>query len=178
MSERGSTKDAFANALSLLGGQRADLAERQLREIPDEHPDEVNSLRLLGVLRLAAGDAEAAIDHLGRAVALVPGFHQAALDLGRACRANGRLNEAVALLRKLCESQPKSSNAWQTLGDALIERGDFDTGRGAFRRAARLEPPAQRIGEAPEHLRRNRRQCAGRSSAMSSRPIPITSVPW
>ena len=158
--ELGSPKDAFANALSLLEDQRTDLAERQLREILDEHPDEVNSLRLLGVLRLAADDVKAAIDHLGRAVALAPGFDQATLDLGRAYRASGRLGEAIELLRKLCAGRPKSGEAWQALGDALIEQGDIDGGRDAFRRAARLDPHAPRIGEALEHLRRNRRQRA------------------
>ena len=156
MTERGSTKEAFANALSLLEGGRADLAERQLREILEEHPDEVNSLRLLGVLRLAAGDAEAAIDHLGRAVALAPDFDRAVLDLCRAHRHSGRLNEATALLRKLCERKLGSSDAWQALGDALIERGDLDGGRDAFRRAARVDPDAGR-----KRSRRTWTRCGG-----------------
>ena len=160
MDEQDAIKQAFANALSLVEGQQAELAERQLREILEKHPQEVNSLRLLGVLRLAAGDAEAAIEHLDQAVALAPGFDQATLDLGRALRASGRLNDATDLLRKLSGRQPKSSDAWQALGDALIAQAALREGRGAFRRAARLDPQAERMGEALRHLRRHQRRPA------------------
>ena len=163
MTDRGSVRQAFQRAEALLRDRRPEPAIRQLREILDEHPDEVNSLRLLGAVRLAQGDTEAAVEHLGRAVAQAPGFVQAALDLARAYRQAGRLDEAVDCLQGCCARVTDNSEAWELLGDALMERGDVLAGRDAFRRAAAVDPHRQAIADALDHLRHGRRPAAERA---------------
>ena len=151
---------AFANAEALLRSRWVDLAVRRLREILREHPDEVNSLRLLGSVRLAQGDADAAAKHLRLAVEQAPDFAQANLDLARAYRRQGRAAQAVDCLQAFCAKAPGNSEAWQLLGDALVERGDVLAGRDAFRRAAAADPFRREMAAALKHLRQGRRQAA------------------
>ena len=160
MTDRSSVQEAFHRAEALLRDRQLEPAIRQLREILNEHPDEVNSLRLLGAIRLARGDTGAAIDHLSRALANAPGFNQAALDLARAYRQAGRLDEAIECLQAVCARAAGNSEAWELLGDALVERGDLLAGRDAFRRAAAADPHRQAIAAALDALRHNRRQAA------------------
>ena len=160
MAELGAVREAFANAEALLRGRQADLAVRQLQEILREHPQEANSLRLLGSIRLAQGDANAAVEHLRLAVKQAPNFAQAALDLARAYRRGGRVDEAVECLQAFCAKSPGNSEAWQLLGDALVERGDVLVGRDAFRRAAAADPHRQEVAAALRHLRQGHRQAA------------------
>ncbi len=158
MTERATARKAFEQALSLLNQQRPDLAVRQLREILKEHHDEVNSLRLLGSIRLAQGDAQQAVEHLSRAVDKAPKFTQATLDLGRAYRASGRLQEAADMLQSLCRREPSNDQAWQLHGDVLTEQGHLKTGRQAFRRAAQADPLHKHVAAAVEHIRCNRKK--------------------
>ena len=160
MAELGGVRKAFANAEALLRDRRVDLALRQLQEILREHPDEVNSLRLLGSVRLAQGDADAAIKHLRLAVQQAPDFTQANLDLARAYRRDGQIDEAVACLQAFCAKAAGNGEAWQLLGDALMERGDVLAGRDAFRRAVAADPHRQQVAAALRHLRQGRRQAA------------------
>ena len=158
MTGRTSVQEAFHRAEALLRDREAEPAIRQLQEILREHPEEVNSLRLLGAVRLARGDTGAAIEHLSRAVALAPGFIQAALDLARAYREAGRVREAVECLQACCARAPGNSEAWELLGDALMERGDVLAGRDALRRAAASDPHRQAIAGALDALRHGRRK--------------------
>lgn len=160
MAEQGSIRHAFENALSLIDDNRPDLAAQQLKEILDEDPAEVNSLRLLGTLHLANGDTDGAIEHLSLAVRHGPNFDQAAIDLGRAYRQSGQHQAAVKLLQDLCHRKPNIAEAWQLMGDALIEHGDVTAGRDAFRRAAQLDPFRVQIAEGVRHLGRHRRRDA------------------
>ena len=160
MSEPSSVQEAFRRAEALLRDRQAEPAVRQLREILREHPNEVNSLRLLGAIRLAQRDTGSAIEHLGQAVAHAPGFVQAALDLARAYRRCGRIDEAVRCLQAYCARAANNSDAWEMLGDALVERGDVVAGRDAFRRAAAVDPHRGAIATALDALRHGRRQAA------------------
>ncbi len=160
MTDRSSVREAFQRAEALLRERQTEPAVGQLREILRQHPDEVNSLRLLGAVRLAQGDIAAAIELLETALANAPGFIQAALDLARAYRQSGRLDDAIDCLQACCKQAAGSSEAWELLGDALVERGDNLAGRDAFRRAAAVDPHRQAIATALEALRHGRRQAA------------------
>lgn len=155
-----SAQQAFEQAESLLRGRQVEPAIRVLREILRRQPNEVNSLRLLGSIRLAQNDTEAAIAHLSLAVKHAPGFSQAAVDLARAYRRGGRLDDAVRCLQGCVALAPDNSDAWQLLGDTLVERGDMLSGRDAFRRAAAADPHRQEIAAALSALRQGRRRTA------------------
>ena len=160
MAELGGVRKAFADAEALLRGRQPHLAIRQLRAILREHPREVNSLRLLGSIRLAQGDALAAIEHLRLAVAQAPDFAQANLDLARAYRRDGQVDQAVTCLQAFCAKASGHSEAWRLLGDALLERGDMLAGQDALRRAAAADPHRREVAAALRHLRQGHRQAA------------------
>ena len=70
-------------------------AEQQLRAIQAAAPDDVNSLRLLGVALLAQDKVSQAIEALEKVIAAAPGFLQARTDLACAYRQDGRLEAAL-----------------------------------------------------------------------------------
>ncbi|MDE0128483.1 MAG: sulfotransferase [Gammaproteobacteria bacterium] len=178
MTDDGSARQAFHRAEALLRERRTQPAVRELREILRTHPDEVNTLRLLGAVRLAQGDITAAIEHLTRAVRHAPGFLQAALDLARAYRQAGRLDEAIECLQDCCAQAPDNAEAWELLGDALVERGETLAGRDAFRRAAAADPYRQAIATALEALRRGDRRAAERTfrGILKQRPDHVAAL--
>ncbi len=178
MTDSVSPRQAFQRAEALLRDRRTEPAVRQLRDILREHPDEVNSLRLLGAVRLAQGDTTAAIEHLSRAVGHAPGFTQAAIDLARAYRQAGLLDEAIDCLQNCCAQAADNAEAWELLGDALVERGDTLAGRDAFRRAAAADPHRQAIAAALEALRHGDRKAAERAfrGILKQRPDHVAAL--
>ena len=178
MAEPREVRQAFDKAQSLLRSRQVDSAVRQLREVLRRHPNEVNSLRLLGSIRLAQGDVDAAIEHLRHAVELAPDFAQATLDLARAHRRGGDLDQAVRCLQALCARTAGNHEAWQLLGDALVERGDVLAGRDAFRRAAAADPHRREIAAALRQVRQGRRQAAEQAfrSILKRRPEHVPAL--
>ncbi len=178
MTDSVSPRQAFQRAEALLRDRRTEPAVRQLRDILREHPDEVNSLRLLGAVRLAQGDTTAAIEHLSRAVRHAPGFMQAAIDLARAYRQAGLLDDAIDCLQNCCAQAADNAEAWELLGDALVERGDTLAGRDAFRRAAAADPHRQAIAAALEALRHGDRKAAERAfrGILKQRPDHVAAL--
>lgn len=159
MADRGSAQEAFANAVRLLDAGRGDLARQQLGEILAAHPDEVNALRLLGMMRLADGDAGGAVELLARVVDLAPGFRQAAADLRRARRiAGGASGQSPTKPRARRAADRNTAAAWQRRANDLVGDGELAAGRAAFRRAAASDPERSRIAEALSHLKAGRRR--------------------
>ena len=73
------------------------LYEGLLNELPD-YPD---ALHLLGVICLQTGDPAGGIEHMRRALALVPDDVQIGLNLAGALKSLGRIDEAIGCLRGL-----------------------------------------------------------------------------
>ena len=78
-----SAKAAYNNAASLLDSGNYELAEKQLVEILQNHPNEPNSLRLSGVSTVQ-GKPEIALITLQKAIKIAPSFAQAHEDLATA----------------------------------------------------------------------------------------------
>lgn len=78
-----SVKEAYNNAASLLDSGNYELAEKQLAEILQNHPNEPNSLRLSGVSTVQ-GKPEIALITLQKAIKIAPSFAQAHEDLATA----------------------------------------------------------------------------------------------
>ena len=78
-----SVKAAYNNAASLLDSGNYELAEKQLAEILQNHPNEPNSLRLSGVSTVQ-GKPEIALITLQKAIKIAPSFAQAHEDLATA----------------------------------------------------------------------------------------------
>jgi tetratricopeptide (TPR) repeat protein len=126
--------DAYARALEILGRGDAAAAERELREIQRRWPGEVNSRRVLAVSLLAQGRNAEGIGMLEAVVAAAPDFAPAMVDLARAYRAQGRLQQAADLLREALGQDPTLHEGWRVLGDLLANLGDMAAAKHAFQR--------------------------------------------
>ena len=68
------------------------------------------------------------------------GGSAAAMTLGRALDAAGRLDEAAAAYRRAVDGDPRAAVAANNLGSVLERIGRLEEAVGAFRRAVRLDP--------------------------------------
>ncbi|ARS26263.1 tetratricopeptide repeat-containing sulfotransferase family protein [Sphingomonas sp. KC8] len=79
--------------------------------------------------------------------------HPQALVLrGRALAALGRRDDAIAALRRAVARDPRSAEAWRTLGDQLILTGDGPGADAAYARHIRASVNDPRLREAAEAL--------------------------
>ncbi|MDV3256887.1 MAG: FKBP-type peptidyl-prolyl cis-trans isomerase [Sphingomonas sp.] len=69
---------------------------------------------------------------------------------------NGKLGEAVAILRLNSELYPASANVHDSLGEALAASGQRDAAIAEYRRALKLDPKAENARKMLEQLRRGR----------------------
>src|SRR5262249_53703190 len=89
---------------------------------------------------LANNDANAAIDHLRRAVELSPAFAAAHVNLGTALRQLRRYDESERELRRGLELQPRSAPAHTNLAGVLASHGRPMEAIAEYRRARELAP--------------------------------------
>ncbi len=117
-------------------GRLAD-AEFLYRQLLDQQPDHAPALHHLGLLAHQAGDHDAAIELMGRAIALAPA-PDAYSNLGIALQAQGRLEEAIASFHHALQLKPDFPEAYYNMGNALAAAGRTADAIAAFRRAIEL----------------------------------------
>ncbi|MBM3554877.1 MAG: tetratricopeptide repeat protein, partial [Alphaproteobacteria bacterium] len=103
-------------------------------------PDQPDALHLLGVLAHQTGHADAAIDLIGKAIALAPYAVDAHVHLGLALKASGRLAAAIASFHKALAIAPDHAGAHDSLGVALQKAGRIDEAIFHHRRAVERDP--------------------------------------
>lgn len=101
-------------------------AERLYRQILDAAPGQPDTLHLMGVLRLQRGDAAAAVDLIGEAIATVadePRFHA---NLGHALKSLGREGEAALAFARALILVENAGEPWSEVGSLaeIIRRRD------------------------------------------------------
>jgi len=136
----GNLGQTFAAGLQNHRQHRMAEAEDLYRQVLAVDPNHVDALHMLGVLAYQAGKAEAAVDLIGRAIALQganASFHN---NIGEAFRYLGRLDEAVAHLTKATELDPDGAEGYMNLGNALREQGRLEQAIERYRRALDLKP--------------------------------------
>ena len=104
------------------------------RRFPD-HPD---ALHLLGVIAHQRGRQERAIQLIERALAIMPEFAPAHLNLGNALKAAGRRSEALNSYRRAIELKPDYAGAWCNLA-ALHRTRPIGSGPGERRSRDRAD---------------------------------------
>jgi Tfp pilus assembly protein PilF len=127
-------------AMTLHRKGRLREAELIYKKILQTHPDEVNSLQLLGAIRLAEGDAESACVLISRAVELRPDYAEAHLNLGSVWRALGQPQQALASYDAALALRADLVDAHYNRGVVLQESGALDAALASYRMVDSLQP--------------------------------------
>jgi len=125
-------------AMALHRKGRLREAGRIYQKILQAQPNEVNSLHLLGAIRLAEGDAEAARTLIGRPLELKPDYAEAHLNMGSVYRALGRPREALASYDTALSMRADLLDAHYNRGVVLHEIGELDAALSSYRIACSL----------------------------------------
>jgi tetratricopeptide (TPR) repeat protein len=132
-------------------GQSA-TAEKWLRALTAESPQDTECLWLLGVALLDQSRIEESVAMLERALASAPGFTEARVDFARALRRAGRAQPAREEVRRVLTEWPHHHRAWLAYGDVLVDLGQYEDARIAFERARLTDPERSRIEQATAAL--------------------------
>jgi tetratricopeptide (TPR) repeat protein len=115
-------------------------AERLYRQVLAADPRHADSLHLLGVIAYQLGRHDAAVDLIGRAIAINAAMDAYHCNLGNALKDLGRLDEAISSYRRALDLKPDFPEAHNNLGNALRETGRLDEAMASYRRALAHRP--------------------------------------
>lgn len=135
--------EALALAVEHHRAGRLDVAGAVYRRILEVDARNIDALHLLGLVERAAGNAAAAVDLIGRAIAAGAGFAEIFGNYGNALLAAGETDRAAAAHRRALALAPGSAAACRNLGGLLRGRGgpgDWPEAAAVLGRAIRLEP--------------------------------------
>jgi tetratricopeptide (TPR) repeat protein len=138
-------QDDFTTAVQFHQSGRLEQAARLYQSILGRFPNHADSLHLLGVVALQLGNAQRAIELIGRAIAIQPGVAAFHCNLAEAYRALGQLDRAVSCCQLALRLQPNYAEAANNLGLALLAQGNVDAAVEKFREAQRLKPAAAMV---------------------------------
>ena len=114
--------------------------ERVLAEAPENAPENSEVLHMLGVVALQQGRLDNALERIGKALALNPGFAVAHNSAGSVHQRLGHTSEAIESFRAAVEADPEYGNAHFNLGTMLLARHQHNEAAQALARAAELQP--------------------------------------
>jgi tetratricopeptide (TPR) repeat protein len=165
---------AEATAQRLFDGNALDEAEGMLRRLLDRAPQRAMSWFLLGRVRNARGDRDAAIDFLRKAIALDDKFALPHNDLGTLLQDQGRHEEAEAHYRRAIELDERFAEAMSNLGAVLAARGRLEDATAWYGHAiaadAQLAPAHNNLGAALTRLNRFEEAEASHRRAIALKP--------
>ena len=132
-------------ALKHHGAGRLAEAEALYRDILAQHPDDADSLHLLGLSTVQRGEAAAGAALILRAMAVAPGCAPHHNSLALAYRRLGRAEDAVCQYRIAVALRPHSAEIHNNLATTLCELGRFDDAIAHYRLAAERAPDTAEI---------------------------------
>jgi tetratricopeptide (TPR) repeat protein len=94
----------------------------------------------LGIVLTERGEADQAIDHYKRAVALRPDYAEAHYNLGRLLVEQGQLDEAIAHYERAVAINPADAEAQNNLGVTLFGIGRADDAIAHYQKALEIRP--------------------------------------
>jgi len=110
------------------------------REILQHSPRHAVTMNSLGILCAQQGDGEAALQWLGKAVAIESRNSSYRVNYGKALRNLGRAAEACEILERAASLDPGRAAAYHELGLARSQAGNPEGAEAAFREALSMEP--------------------------------------
>ncbi|MCO6187306.1 tetratricopeptide repeat protein [Rhizobium sp. L1K21] len=129
-------------ALEAYSARRFQEAERICRNICAQDPPPIEAMHLLGLIEMAQGRLEAAIETLTVVTECQPDDATAWNNLGIALRKHGRLLEAIAAFENAVAYRPTYPDALYNLAVALTDTG---------KRGSAIEPLHRCLSHAPGH---------------------------
>ena len=139
--EYGGAVFTMAQAYKRLG--KTEEAAAGYRRLIQLDPKDPKPYMNLGEMALEAGDIDAAIGHLGKAVAADPERSAGARNLlGSAYLEQGRLEDAEREILKALELRPRVPDAHYHLGLLAEAKGDLRRAGGEYRKEIEIHPGA------------------------------------
>ncbi len=108
------------------------LAEKRIRKILKDYPNEPNALNLLGACQRLTGQTVLSLKTLQQVVSKQPGFGIGHLELGLTLQALGKTRQAQAALERAMELVPEVPAGWKALGDVRAANGDEEGSQEAY----------------------------------------------
>lgn len=156
---------AVLKAQEALDSARWPEAEKRLRELVLDHPDNRVAWLRLGSLLMAKRDVNGGLLSLRHAVELDPENPETRYQLAEALLRAHQFAEAADAWAEVTQRQPQRAVAWSNLGSALLLSGRQDAAISAFEQAVALSPQAANLREnlAQAQLRAGRKTEASAS---------------
>src|SRR6267142_387925 len=130
----------FAAAVQHFQGRRLDEAERACRDVLTFDRNHAQALHLLGLIAHQSGRPDAALDFIGRALALDSRNADCEFNMAQVLRALGRTEEAITHLTRATELRRDYAAAHLALADIHLQLGRFAEAAPRYRRALALKP--------------------------------------
>lgn len=144
--ERNVAQQKFNDAMELYQQGKFSDAEKLLKELRKDYPDDRNTATLLGMVEFQQGADQNAIDLFDQFIdpeTAAPSVIQAA---ALAKFRSNQMDEAITLLKNAAERQPNNPTILATYGLALLDRDPASAdGAIALEKSLALEPKQQRI---------------------------------
>lgn len=108
----------------------------------NEHPDDIETLVLLGHLFMQNGNFEAAVDAFNSAILIHPDNFTMTIEEEKIKELieTGGHSQAIEYLSGLIEEQPESAELHMQLGDILADEGNIEESLVQYEKAVRLQP--------------------------------------
>jgi tetratricopeptide (TPR) repeat protein len=144
--ESHAAQEKFNDAMELYRQGKFAEAEKALKEIREQFPQDKNTAMLLGLVEYQKGQDKQAIElfdqYIDPETSTSTIIQAAALAKFRA----NKMDEAVQLLKKSVESQPENAEILATYGLALLDRDQTSVeGQKALEKSLALNPKQQRL---------------------------------
>ncbi len=130
----------LVEAAELMRSGKLGKAERLVREFAQQHPDDVNGLRMLADIGMKLSRYDDARVLLERCLELAPDFHLARHNLAVVLTRQNRLDDAKAQVDRLLKTDPGNANYQLLKGTILVQSGDHGPALEIYERVLKVYP--------------------------------------
>ena len=131
---------AFLLARSHFAAGRWAEADELCRQILQQHPDQPQTIGLMGLLSAARGQNERGVELLRQAIDAAPAVAALHDDLAQLLARLGRHEEAIGEFEKLAQLLPAAVHVQVNLATLYLRLGKFSEAAGACERALAIDP--------------------------------------
>jgi tetratricopeptide (TPR) repeat protein len=136
----GKARDAFKKAQSAIAKQELDKASKYVDEALTLHPEYSEALALRGVLKLDAGNAEAACEDFDHAIKVDASNAMAYIAMGAALNMLSKYDDALRTIDRGVALAPTSWQGYFEMGKAFLGKGSFDAALRQLNKAEDIGP--------------------------------------